>query len=277
MLIEEINQIRSILKPLRRYDKLISLYETQKTDGYAFELYFAYSMEKEGIKLQYEKRANTKQNMTVDFYCAHKGNQLWFELVSPDKNETIKNDIEQQHKNTKENGISYHDILIQSRAEDIHYDHAAQLIRLQEKILKKVEKFTHPTDNIFNIIMVDCSQYIGRFDDEDFRNLVYGYAKNHIWQEHINGQRMLGLLENSFNKRNSQELKNKMSAIICINQLTTNLFSNNNAYISCNPLLGSEYYHKAIAALKSINPLRTIIYIKPIQPNTIDLLDEGRT
>lgn len=81
---------------------------------------------------------------------------------------------------------------------------------------------------------------------------------------------MKGLLEEDFNRRHAKELQSKVSALICVKQLALDLFSKDQAYVSCNPLLGSVHYHKAIAALHSINSLGALIYIKPIKPQAND-------
>lgn len=268
MLLKEIEQIIAYLKPLRRYDKLIDLFNTHKNRGYAFELYFAYAMEQKGVKLEYEKRANVNNDKTVDFYHAFQGNNIWFELVSLDTSDVIKNDIEQQHKNTQSGGVSYHSLVIKSDHPNPHYDSAAQLIRLQEKILEKPEKFSTPSDDTFNIIVTDCSQiHLGAFDAEDFRNAIYGYPKDMRLREVFKGQRVKGLFEDGLDKRNISELQNKTSALICLGRVKLDLFTKERAYISCNPLLGAHHYHKTYDCLAELAPLKTARYIKPIKPS----------
>jgi len=258
------NTIIPFLESKNNYSVLINLFQSQKTKGHAFELYFAYSMEHNGIELEYERKA--REDKTVDFYCAYNGNEIWFELVSPDMNQALKDNIEQQLKDTENDGVSHYEVLLTNDHNNPNYNCDAQLIKLQEKILEKPNKFLSPTDTTFNILVVDCSTALRAFDDDDFRNLTYGYAKNPAYQARFNGKRIEGLLENGFSKRGSKELQKNLSALLCLEKVNLNPFNSKHAYISCNPLL-TDHYAKAIGCLSEIKPINASRYIKPIKPS----------
>lgn len=269
-----INEIEGTIIPFLtstgRYSTLIAQFQSLKTKGHAFELYFAYTMEQGGIQLEYEKNASEDGEKTVDFYYNHNGKDVWFELVSPDINQELKDNIEQQLKDTKSDGISYYQLALTSNHTNPNYNSDAQLIRLQEKILEKPSKFSTPSDNSFNVIVADCSTaFIHKIDAEDFRNLTYGYANEPHYQAWFNGKRINGLLENGFKKNGSEELQNKLSALLCLGKVNLNLFNTKHAYISCNPLL-EEHYNKAFNCLREIAPLNMSRYINPIKPNNSD-------
>jgi len=267
MNIEEIDKtIIPFLTSKGNYSQLISLFKSQKTQGHAFELYFAYAMEHSGVKLEYEKRANGDK--TVDFCYSQNENKIWFELVSPDMNQVLKDNIEQQLKDTESDGLSYYQIILTNDQKNPNYNSDAQLIKLQEKILEKPKKFLSPSEKIFNVLVVDCSTAFRGFDDDDFRNITYGYAKNPAYQAWFNGKRIKGLLETGFKKNGSDELQTKLSALLCFEKVNLDLFNPKHAFISCNPLPGEDQYNKAFNCLREIQSLNTSRYINPIRPST---------
>lgn len=263
---EEIDQkIIPFLESLGRYNTLITRFTKQKTKGYAFELYFAYAMEKGGTTLDYEQKANASGKKRVDFHHGRNGSHIWFELVSPFMNDVLKNDIKQQLKNTESDGISYYQIALSSRNTDPNHHPDAQLIRLQQIILEKSAKFSEPSSNTFNVIVVDCSDiFLHKIDADDFRNITYGYASDPWYQAYFDGERVKGLLEEGFDRRGATGLQSKLSALICLGEIPADLFNQKHAYITCNPLL-NDHYNRTFNCLKEIPPISAARYINPIK------------
>ncbi|MDQ3777076.1 MAG: hypothetical protein M3461_23350 [Pseudomonadota bacterium] len=79
---------------------------------------------------------------------------------------------------------------------------AAQLIRLQEKILAKVTKFPLPKPDVIASVVVDCSNIqAGSIDDEDVRMAAFGRPRDPVWQEYWGKNRLLGLFEPAYKAR----------------------------------------------------------------------------
>jgi hypothetical protein len=110
----------------------------------------------------------------------------------------------------------------------------AQTLRVQEKILGKVEKFPDPNDRQFSVIVVNCSNiHFEHFDDEDSRLVMYGKPRNPILAQYWQGNRILGLLEETHEKKYSLEFQRKITAVIFIQKLQ-NKDLLNGAWIICN-------------------------------------------
>ncbi|UCG55003.1 MAG: hypothetical protein JSV32_01955, partial [Dehalococcoidia bacterium] len=127
-------------------------------------------------------------------------------------------------------------LLLSSDHSNPYFRTAAQVIRLQEKILEKVEKFGQPSNEVLSIIVVDCTNiHSGMLDEEDVRIVAFGLAKNPVWQEFWNGIRLKGLFEADFTARNSEELREKISVIIFLSELKPGALKN--SYFVVNPAI----------------------------------------
>lgn len=118
---------------------------------------------------------------------------------------------------TDEEGISEWSVLLESGSPNPYLRPEAQTIRLQEKLLEKVEKFPAPVANIFSIIVVDCSSFrFGHFDGEDCRMVMYGKTRNAYLQELWDGDPIIGLLNDHYDKKGAKEFRERITAVIFV-------------------------------------------------------------
>ena len=102
-----------------------------------------------------------------------------FELVSPKMSDELKR--ASAPAKTDVEGVSIYSVLLESTHENQYLRPEALTIRMQEKLLEKVDKFPERTDYVFSTIVVDCSSFhFGRFDDEDCRMVIFGRHKTPI-------------------------------------------------------------------------------------------------
>ena len=205
------------IKLTGNYKKLLDRLQSAESanQSFKFELLFANEFELNNISLLYEDNINPANNNTIDFvYQAGENAKILFELVRPEMSEVLQSEWEQ---NLYTDGV-----LLSSDNDDEKLRPEAQTIRLQEKLLEKVEKFPEPNDEYFSVIVMDCSNFhYGHFDDEDARISMYGVPKKPILLEQWNGKRILGMLEKEFTKKNVITFQRKISAVVFIQKLRT--------------------------------------------------------
>jgi len=213
------------LSLLNRYGKLLSKLEevSPPPDSFVFEAMFAYVSEKSRLSFQYEIKVNPNNNTTVDFvYEEIDKYKLCFELFSPDLSESLK--IETEPKGTDIEGIRSYEVLLESNQSNEHLRPEAQTIRLQEKVLEKVEKFPEPIDNVFSTIVVDCTNFrFGHFDPDDCRMVMYGRTRVPEFQEYWGHTPTLGLLNPSLKKKFADNFRTKITSVIFIPKLSYSL------------------------------------------------------
>jgi len=125
------------------------------------------------------------------------------------------------------------------------------VIRFQEKVSEKVNKFVHLNQNTFNIIVVDCHNlHSGAFDDEDLRNALYGASKEPAYQDYFQGKKIFGLLKKNNIHRGAQSFREKISALLCIKKIKLDLLAQGNVYLACNDLLHSDHMSALMAFFK---------------------------
>ena len=211
-----------------KYSKLIGkLDETSPPPrSFIFEAVFAYSSIKSDLDLQYEINVTPNNNTTIDFVCEiDDKHKLCLELLRPDLSEPLR--VATEPQNTDIDGVKSWEVLLESNHPNEHLRPEAQTIRLQEKLLEKVEKFPEPSDYIFSTIVVDCTEFhFGHFDPDDCRMVMYGKTKVPELQEFWGKHPILGLLNPSLNKRQSQEFRRKLTSVIFIPEITDYLLKN---------------------------------------------------
>lgn len=217
----DIRDIEEFLAKVGVYGDMLRRYlEEPENRSIWFEMVFAYMLEAKGITPEREKGVNTEVKKTVDFAAAVNGIDFYMELVRVEHSDEIRRYLEAK----KESGdvpAFYGGLLLTSDDKNDFFQTAAQLIRLQEKILEKVEKFGEPSPDAVSIIVVDCSNInLGMLDSEDVRMAVYGKARNAFYQEYFKGKKLMGLFEDGFKARQAEELCRKVSAIVFLKELS---------------------------------------------------------
>ncbi|MEJ2324265.1 MAG: hypothetical protein P8Y77_05690, partial [Nitrospirota bacterium] len=192
-------EILDFLRPFGKYASIVDNIERSDPPrpSFVFEALFAYALERHGISLDYEVNVTPLNDTAVDFvYGDEGGNKLCFELLSPEMSDElrqrclpIKTGIE---------GISTWEVLLESGHPHPHQRPEALTIRMQEKLLEKIDKFPDPSDDIFSIIVVNCESFHwGCYDGEDARMVMYGRTVNPIFQEFWGGEPIKGLLDDT--------------------------------------------------------------------------------
>jgi hypothetical protein len=212
---ENIRKSIERLKLLGEYEIILRKLEVS---GYQdlpilFEALFADALTISGTRLIHEFNANPFSEKTIDFlYQAQSGEQVFFELIRPEPSDELRNQYE--HKMYKEG------VLLSSDYTNEFLRPEAQTLRIQEKILGKVEKFPEPDEMKFSTIVVDCSNFhFGHFDDEDARIVMYGKPKSSILTEYWQGTRVQGLLEKTNKLREIPDFQRKVTSVIFVQDI----------------------------------------------------------
>lgn len=224
--------VANYLRNLGRYGKILDRYDNTVTDrSIWFEMVFAYWLEEAGITPVYEYLANPNNEKTVDFFVTYGGINFQMELVRVEDSDEVTKHVEVQKSSDE---FSSYGLLLNSDDKNPYFKPAAQTIRLQEKILEKVEKFGVPSKNTVSLVIVDCTNiHIGRLDDEDVRTTAYGKAKCAVFQEYWNGSQIMGLFQSEYTARNAEMLRQRVSGIVFIGELKPGAM--NDAFLAVNP------------------------------------------
>jgi len=218
-------QLRNLIRTLRatgRYTELVRNLEsaTWPVRSYIFEAIFAREFEAAGCPLRYEVAVNNGSSKSIDFvYPATSTPRVCFELVSPRMSNLVR-DIFGPHP-TKIPGVLVEGASLSSDTLDEKLRPEAQAIRLQEKLLEKVGKFPEPAEDIFAVLVVDCTDFhFGMLDREDCRMLMFGRTRYPYSQEFWRGARILGLLNEKNPNHGSTLFHQRASAVILLPELT---------------------------------------------------------
>ena len=219
MCLTDVKEVHNYLGGLGRYGALIERYRKYPDDRSVwFEMVFAYWLEDAGITSGYEQRVNAENDKTVDFVATVHGLNYEMELVRIEHSDELMKNLETQK--AAEDFLPIYGLLLSSDHENEYFQTAAQLIRLQEKILEKVDKFGEPSDNTLALIVVDCSNiHLGMLDDDDVRMTAYGKPRQREFQEYFRGLRVKGLFEEDFKPRQADSLRRKISAVVFVTEL----------------------------------------------------------
>lgn len=219
MCLTDISEIHGYLEQLGRDGALLERYASNPHDrSIWFEMVFAYWLEDAGITPAYEQSVNTENEKTVDFVATVEGVTYQMELVRIEHSDEIMQDLEAQMATDEVAPI--YGLLLSSDHDNEYFQTAAQLIRLQEKVLEKVEKFGEPSDNTLALVVVDCSNiHAGMLDDDDVRITAYGKPRQPEFQEYFRGIRINGFFEEHFAARHADALRRKVAAVIFVTEL----------------------------------------------------------
>lgn len=233
MSLTNIGEVHDYLEVLGRYGALLQRYINDPNDrSIWFEMAFAYWLEEGGIKPSYEQRVNTENERTVDFVVNAEGWAYHMELVRIEHSEEITKHIEAQK--AAEDFLPIYSLLLSSDKENEYFQTAAQLIRLQEKVLEKVDKFSTSSEETIALIVVDCSNInSGMLDDEDVRMTAYGKSRQPEYQEFFKGLQLNGLFEENYERRNAELLRSRVSGIVFIANLEPGALEG--SFVAVNP------------------------------------------
>ena len=257
---ERLMVVLDFLRPLNKYRLVIDRIESSNPldAAFVFEALFAYALEHHGISPDYEVNINPDNNSTVDFSLPeHNGSRLCFELVSPNMSDELTR--EAAPRMTDVEGVFVYGAVLDSNHPNPHMRPEAQTIRMQEKLLDKMEKFPPPTEEIFPTIVVNCKAFhFGQYDEDDCRMVMFGRTRNPGFQEHWEGADLMGLMDENNDRHGASELRERIAAVIFIPEVSPDTADNvlENAFIVLNPLRPSEYRNAFWAAIRDNDALR---------------------
>lgn len=258
-----IEKIISYLKSLGKYARLVDNIDNSLDPSFLFEILFANVLENNDMPIEYEVNINPINETSVDFvYREASGFNLCFELVSPEMSDELKREC--TPRKTEIEGLYEYEALLKSGSDNKHLTPEALTIRMQEKLLEKVDKFPEPDDSIFSIIVVDCSNFhFGNFDGEDCRMVMFGRTKNTILQEYWEGNPIRGLLESSNNCRGAEEFRERITAVIFVPEKSINLLDK--AFIVFNESRQKKHLEMFWGELKAKTVLLKLKHVPPVR------------
>ena len=263
---KRIEDIVTSLSKLGRYSPLLKRIADPVPSSFLFELLFANIFETNGLQLSYEVNIRPDTNATIDFvYDDNDGARLCFELVSPEMSDQLK--LESAPVETETEGVSTWSVLLESGNENPHLRPEALTIRMQEKLLEKIDKFSEPTDSIFSTIVVDCSAFhFGRFDDEDCRMVLFGRTQNPYFQEYWSNSPIIGILNPENNRRGAKEFRERTTAVVFIPEKGIQLLDK--AFLVLNVSRSKSHLEAFWLKLKGIPIFRKFRYVPfPVESN----------
>lgn len=214
---------------------------------------FAYWLEDSGISLEYEKCVNPKNDKSIDFYALINRLSYYVELVRVENSDEVTHCIEEQ----KMSNESSQSLIFRSDHENKYFRTASQLIRLQEKILEKIDKFGEPSEQVISIIVVDCTNInLGMLDHEDIRIVTYGKACKRAFQEYWGEFRLKGLFESSYTARNAESLRKKIAVIIFIPELKIEIEVLKKSYFVVNPAFNVAFELQSLPAFSDMEEVK---------------------
>jgi hypothetical protein len=256
---KRIEDIIGNLTRLRRYSRLLNSISEPVAQSFLFELLFANALEASGFELSYEVSVRLGTNATVDFvHDESDGTRLAFELVSPEMSNQLK--AESAPIETDIKGVSTWSVALDGDHHNPHLRPQAQTIRMQEKLLEKVDKFPEPAEVIFSTIVVDCSAFhFGQFDGEDCRMVLFGRTQNSYFQEYWNSKPIMGILNPDNNRRGAKEFRERITAVMFIPEKDVDLFDK--AYLLMNVCRPESHLRAFWSKLKSSAVLGKLRYV----------------
>jgi len=171
-------------------------------------------------------------------------------------------------KETEIKDLSKWEVLLEGSHPNPYLRPEAQTIRMQEKLLEKVDKFPDPSDEIFSTIVVNCKSFhFGNFDGEDCRMVMFGRTQNQLLQEYWEGTPIRGLLDEASDKRGGNEFRERVTSVIFIPEVSpeTSLNILDKAFMVLNILRSKEHLESFWKKLKSSEVFRKLKYVPPPQ------------
>lgn len=248
-------EVEQHLDATGRYGKLLAAYRADSSDmSRRFELYFAYWLEAGGVAVEYEVDARQESARTVDFRVTLGRSALLLELVYIEHSDEVLAHIQAQQ--TADTLFHSYSLIMSSDHGSEKFRTAAQLIRLQEKILEKGDKFPPSTPHVFSVIVVDCSNiHAGMLDEDDVRITCFGRAHNPAFQEYWNGSPLIGLFEDKYNARGGTVIRERIHAIGFLKELDTDSLPE--VLIAINPAFDSEGAMRIVSVLNRASVVRS--------------------
>ncbi len=250
MCLSSIHDVEAYLRKLGRFPDLLGRYAGDKTDrSIWFEMVFAYWLEDRGIALEYEKEVNPESHKSVDFAASIEGTAVHLELVRIEHSDEVREHIEAQRQ--ADTLFQSYGLLLNSDHKNPYFRTAAQLIRLQEKVLEKVEKFGEPSHQSISLVVVDCTNiHEGMLDDEDVRMAAYGRARAPEFQEYWGDAQLRGLFDPEFGARHADTLRQGVGGIVFVPELEPGAWDR--SYIALNPALPVQEQLKKMAGFSKL-------------------------
>jgi len=223
----------------------------KKSKDFEFEILLAHQCESNNLELSYEESVNPENEKTVDFATTLGDIKINIELVRVGLNKGIR--ALQESKNSGElTGYT-----LESDATNPDFQTATQAIKLQMGLLEKVHKFIEVSSTTINIICVDCTNFhVGRMDHDDVAVVMWGKPYNPFFGEHFNGERIKGILEDSYEKRGSDLFKTNISAVIFVPRLKH--LPLNYAYMAINNRQAGDHIKLVLETIGQNNPFTEI-------------------
>ena len=234
MWLRDIVDVAAYLDRMGQYAALLERYHNTPEDrSIWFEMVFAYWLHDAGLAPAYEVNVNPTTARTVDFAADYSGLAYHMELVRIENSDQIQAHLEAQRDAGKM--MPGYELLLKSDAPNPFFRTAAQLIRVQEKILEKIDKFAEPSEAVISLVVVDCSNInVGALDDEDVRMIAFGRAKQPHYQEYWDGLMFRGLFDHDFVARHAESLRRKLSAVVFVRKLEPNALAR--LLMACNSM-----------------------------------------
>lgn len=256
---KRIKEMVANLTKLGRYSRLLNCISEPVAHSFLFELLFANALESDGLELNYEVALRPGENTTVDFvHDGSDGTRLAFELLCPEMSNQLK--AESTPVETGFEGVSAWAVLLEGGHHNPHLRPEAQTIRMQEKLLEKVDKFPEPAEGIFSTIVVDCSAFhFGHFDGEDCRMVLFGWTKSPYSQEYWNGKPITGILNPDNNRRGAKEFRERITSMMFIPKKDSNPFDK--AFLLMNVCRSESHLRAFWLKLKGSAALAKLRYV----------------
>jgi hypothetical protein len=233
---QRLQGIVDFLKGFGKFNSIVDKIEKTRPLplSFVFEALFAYAFERNGLTLDYEKKLPESGSSTPDFlYRSEDGKSCCFELIRPEMSEELK--IECEPEATEVDGVYTWKALLHGSHQQQHLRPEALTIRMQEKLLEKVGQLPSQSNEIFSFLVVDCSNFhFGHIDDEDCRMVMWGKTITPEFQESWVGNRIQGLLEESYNRRNANIFRERITGVIFVPEIKLNPLDG--AYLALNNL-----------------------------------------
>ena len=258
---QRLKEIVDSLRDSGKFNSIVNKIESTRPlpMSFVFEALFVNAFLKNGLSLAYEKNLPESGNSTPDFmYESEDGKKCCFELIRPEMSEELK--IECEPESTDVEGIYTWEALLDGRHPQQHLRPEALTIRMQEKLLEKVEQLPSQSNEIFSFVVIDCSNFhFGHIDDEDCRMVMWGKTITPEFQEYWEGNRIQGLLEESYDRRNASIFRERITGVIFVPEIKLNPLES--AYLALNNLRSKEHLDmlfKIIKGKKTFDTFRVI-------------------
>ena len=255
---QRLQKIVDSLRESGKFNSIVNKIETTRPlpMSFVFEALFANSFLKNGLDLDYEENLPESGNSHPDFlYRSEDGKRCLFELIRPEMSEELK--IECEPEATDVEGVYTWEALLHGRHPQQHLRPEALTIRLQEKLLEKVEQLPSQSNEIFSFVVVDCSNFhFGHIDDEDCRMVMWGKTMTPEFQEYWEGHRIQGILEEDYNRRNADVFRERITGVIFVPDIKLDPLDG--AYLALNNLRPKDHLNILFDVFKSKETFKTL-------------------